>query len=85
MSPIAAHALNTRSIILPAENRITIEIGEGRSKAEEQAVIYFDGDRKVPVCTGDRIEIVRSERDTRILKIKDDSFLETLRRKMSNM
>ena len=44
----------------------------------------FDGDTSVSMVTGDRIVITRSKKDTRIIKINNISFLETLREKMSN-
>ena len=50
----------------------------------QQAAAYFDGDTRVPMETGDRIEIRRAELDTLILKIHHSSFLEILSRKMSN-
>lgn len=85
MTPLAPHTLNRRSIILPPENRITVRIGPGRDEKTEQAVAYFDGDTRVPMVTGDRVEISRSEKDTLIVKVHDSSFLETLSRKMSNV
>jgi len=85
MTPIAAHTLNTRSIILPEENRITVKLGPGKDNTIEHAMAYFDGDRKVPMVTGDSVVIVRADRDARIMKIHNDSFLGTLRRKMSNI
>ena len=85
MTPIAAHTLNTRSIILPEENRITVRLGPGRDNTIEHAMAYFDGDRKAPMVTGDSVVIVRADRDVKITKIHNDSFLGTLRRKMSNI
>ena len=85
MTPLAPHTLNSRSIILPPENEITVKIGPGRDEKVEQAVVYFDGDTRVPMVTGDRVEISRSQKDTLIVKIHNSSFLETLSRKMSNV
>ena len=85
MTPIAAHTLNTRSIILPEENRITVRLGPGRDNTIEHAMAYFDGDRKAPMVTGNSVVIVRADRDVKITKIHNDSFLGTLRRKMSNI
>ena len=85
MTPIAAHTQNTRSIILPEENRITVRLGPGRDNTIEHAMAYFDGDRKAPMVTGDSVVIVRADRDVKITKIHNDSFLGTLRRKMSNI
>lgn len=83
-TPLAAHALNTRSIVFPPEDKIVIEIGEGRDGLEEKGMASFDGDTSIRLVTGDRIEIERSEQDTKIIKISNQSFLETLRKKMSS-
>ena len=44
---------------------------------------YYDGDSIVQMEPGDRLEIVRAEAVTKILKLSTMSFLETLRIKMS--
>ena len=84
MTPVAPHTLNTRSVIFPAEDEITVEIGEGSQGCEAQAVVSFDGDTNVPMRTADRVAIRRSVKDTQIIKISNISFLEVLRRKMKN-
>ena len=52
----------------------------------DEGQILFNGEdmTRVPMETGDRIEIRRAELDTLILKIHHSSFLEILSRKMSN-
>ena len=83
MTPLAAHTLNSRSVILPAaENQVRIRIGEGRDGSTEHALAVFDGSSEVPLVTGDYVEIRKAERHVNIVKIRNDSFLETLRRKM---
>lgn len=57
MTPIAPHTMNTRSIIFPAEDVITVEIGEGRRQELEKGLASFDGDTVIPMVTGDRIVI----------------------------
>lgn len=85
MTPLAAHTLNTRSIVLPCEgNTISVIIGAGRDNVPEKAAAYFDGNKKVPMTTGDRIDICRSKKDTLFVKFDNHSFLETLSRKMSS-
>lgn len=83
LTPLAAHTLNTRSIVLPSDNVVTVEIGEGRDGKIEHTIAYFDGLAPCPMETGDRIEISRFDRDSLFIKIHNDSFLETLRRKMT--
>ena len=84
MTPVAPHTLNTRSVIFPADDEITVEIGEGSQGCEAKAVVSFDGDTNVPMRTADRVAIRRSVKDTQIIKISNISFLEVLRRKMKN-
>ena len=84
MTPVAPHTLNTRSVIFPAEDEITVEIGEGSQGCEAKAVVSFDGDTNVPMRPADSVAIRRSVKDTQIIKISNISFLEVLRRKMKN-
>lgn len=83
MTPLAPHTLNTRSIVFPDQDKITVEIGPGRDADIEHGIASFDGDTIVPMVTGDRIVIRKSSKDTRIIKVNNVSFLETLRKKMS--
>lgn len=83
LSPIAPHTLNTRSIILPDDVEITVELKEGHRGAAEGAVATFDGDTCVSLGCGDRVIIRRSGRCARLVKINNISFLEVLRKKMS--
>lgn len=82
MTPIAPHTLNTRSIIFPAEDVITVEIGKGRHCDCEKGIASFDGDTFIPMVTGDCIKIRQADVRTKILKLNHLSFVEILRRKM---
>ena len=84
MTPIAPHTMNTRSIIFPAEDVITVEIGRGRHQDSERGVASFDGDAVVPMITGDKIVIQKASVKTKILKLNHLSFVEVLRQKMQN-
>lgn len=84
MTPIAPHTLNTRSIIFPAEDVITVELGKGRRQDTEKGLASFDGDTVIPMVTGDRIVIQRASVSSRILKLNHLSFVEVLRQKIHN-
>lgn len=84
MTPLAPHTLNTRSIIFPEDDVITVELGPARDGGTERGMAFFDGGAGVTLITGDCIEIRKSEKDTWLVKISNISFLETLRRKMAN-
>ncbi len=83
ITPLAPHTLNSRSIILPAEDVIAVEIGQGRRQVRESALATFDGDASVSMTTGDRIVIEKAKASIQIVKMSDLSFVEVLRRKMS--
>ena len=72
LTPICPHTLNTRSIILRAEDEVVVEIGERQS-----------GSRCLILKSGDRLKVTRSDKTTSIMKLSELSFLERLHRKMS--
>lgn len=83
VTPICPHTLNTRSIILASEDKITIELCPDRSGNYGERLVSFDGDNSQKVYAGDSIEICRSGQYTNIIKLNRISFLEILRKKMS--
>lgn len=84
LTPLAPHSLISRSIIFSGRDHIRVEIGEGSTGALDQvAFAAYDGTGEIPIGTGDAVEIRRSRKYTNIIKINNISFLEVLRRKMS--
>ncbi len=83
LTPICPHTLGSRSIVLSAEDEIVIEIAAGKDGCRQQVEVNFDGSKQIVLYTGDRIVVKRSKRETKIMKLKRGSFLETLHRKMS--
>lgn len=81
LTPICAHTLTARTIVLGANSRIKIEVS---MKNDGNQMAVFDGDTRVILGQGDYIEIVRSEMTTRVIKLDDRSFLDILKRKMYN-
>ena len=85
MTPVASHSLISRSIILPGQDYVRVEIGEGRTGLESDvAVVSFDGNIGVHLGTGDSVEIRRSPSYASIIKINNVSFVEVLRKKMAS-
>ena len=82
MTPIAPHTLTARSVILPDDVKVKIEIEPRDGRAEEGAAT-FDGDTSVKMNGKDYIEIQKSARTVQLVKIDQISFLEILRKKMS--
>lgn len=83
LTPICAHTLNARSIILRSEDVVEIVIDHGRDGSRLAVEASFDANEKTTMETGDSIKITRSERTTTIVKLDERSFIEALHRKMN--
>jgi NAD+ kinase len=82
LTPINAHTLNSKSIVLGADDEIMIEVVPRSYEDEEQAGVSFDGDAVALLKPGERFVISRAKNITKILKLNNRSFLESLRKKM---
>ncbi len=82
ITPICPHTLNTRSIVLPSTDKIVVELSADRNGREEERLVSYDGDKTLHLLAGDIIEIKRSVRNTKILRLNRINFLEVLRIKM---
>ncbi len=82
ITPINAHNLSSRSIVVGAEDEVVVEIGERRSQKDEMVEVSFDGDNAVRLEVGDRFMIRKAKHTARICKLSKKSFLEILSKKM---
>lgn len=82
LTPICPHSLNQRSIILSPEDVIDIEIPECPKGGNQSVEANFDGSHVIPLKTGDKMRVVRSEKATEFIRLNQVSFLEILHRKM---
>ena len=83
LTPICAHTLNARSIILRSEDVVEIVIDHGRDGSKLTVEASFDANEKTTMETGDCIRITKSGRTTTIVKLDERSFIEALHRKMN--
>lgn len=84
LTPVSPHTLISRSIVLSADSVIDIEICADKNNNNNESYIYYDGDDVCKLEAGDRIAIRKSDMYTRIAKLSEISFFETLQKKMSN-
>ena len=82
LTPNNAHNLNSKSIVLDAEDIVEIEILSRRIQKDEVACVSFDGDFVQELVVGDRFVISKAINCTTICKLNKKSFLEILRKKM---
>lgn len=86
VTPICANAVSARTIILPGDAVIELEVdatfrSHEAIRQETNASVYFDGDSYQDLLPGDRVRITRSGSKARLVKTRKESFLEALRRK----
>lgn len=84
ITPINAHNLNSRSIVIGADDEVMIEIGQRRSQKDETVEVSYDGDNAVGLEVGDRLVVKQAASVAKVCKLSRKSFLEILRKKMEN-
>lgn len=82
LTPICAHTLNSRSIVLSADDIVEVRIGEGRDGRKQLVSANSDGSDMYNMQTGDKITITCSDDTASIVKLNKDSFLQTLNSKL---
>ena len=80
LTPICAHTLNSRSIVLSASDQVQIRM-KGQEKMKQSVI--FDGDTEILLNPGDFIEVKRADAIAKIIKLKRSSFVERLMEKLS--
>lgn len=82
ITPICAHSLNARTIIVAPEDKITIKINKSKKTQEEEAIATFDGRKAILLQAEDVIEIRKAKEETQLVKISKSSFFDILRTKI---
>lgn len=82
LTPICPHTITSRSILLSRNDTIEVIIGESRIPKEENRKLTFDGDSVINVKSGDQIKIYEASQTTKIAKLDEGSFLQTVKDKL---
>ena len=82
ITPINAHDLNAKSIVVSAEDEVTIELRSRQPEKRERADVNMDGELAMEMSPGDSITIRTAAQTTKIIKLSKISFLEILRKRM---
>lgn len=78
MTPICAHTMNGRSVILQDSSQLSLTI------EQDNELIAFDGEQRTALKRGDEIRIRKANEMTTLIKRNKTSFLETLRSKIGS-
>jgi NAD+ kinase len=77
VTPVAAHSLTLRSLVVPDTSKIEIVVNTGR----DEAYLSIDGQVGMPMFDGDRVACRKSERQVKLLHI-EGTFFDVLRAKL---
>ena len=72
LTPICAHSLHARSIVLAPEDQVRIKV------LNSGQVVSFDGDSFAELEAGDFVEVCRYSMETVMVKLKQISFMQNL-------
>ncbi|MEY4384729.1 MAG: hypothetical protein RLY20_12 [Verrucomicrobiota bacterium] len=78
LTPVCAHTLSNRSLILPLSATVEIRVVNPRPAT----ILSVDGEMLCELDAGDTIWIQRSRRTVRLMHLAGSSFFEALRRKL---
>ena len=76
LTPIAPHTILNRSVILSDDSTVEIKITELRENTS--SYVLYDG-KAIEVFSGDVVRIKKSARITKIIKLEERSFIDTIR------
>lgn len=80
ITPICAHTLNSRSVILSGDDRVRIDaVWDRKGGAAE---VSFDGEANTSLNVGDNVTIVKSHKTTKIVRMSTESFVTALSQKL---
>ena len=82
LTPVCAHQLAARAMVLDSGRLITAQIPKTTRK---YLYLSVDGGKAVRLSSGDRVEISKSEHCTRLARLADRSFYEIINQKLGGM
>ncbi len=81
VTPICAHTLYTKPLILSDQRQVSVRIGKLGRKS---AYLSVDGGRAVKLNTGDLVIAKKSEHKTKLVRVKNISFYQLINMKFKN-
>lgn len=79
VTPIAAHTLAVRPLVVPATYRIVIEPMEGWA---DDLLVSFDGQTGTTLAPGDTVDVRRADHRVCLIRLGGDGFFSRMRQKL---
>lgn len=81
-TPICAHSLHAKAVVLGSERVISVRLGKDSRKS---AYLSVDGGRALKLVPGDRVEVKKAVNQTKLVKLTGRSFYEVLNQKLGRV
>jgi NAD+ kinase len=78
LTPICPHTLSNRSVIVPMDSVVQVTVLSERV----DTILTADGQVQTPLSTGDFVQMRKSKVAVRLLRLRGNSFFQTLRQKL---
>lgn len=82
VTPVCAHQLAARAMVLAPERVVTVQLPRGNRK---YLYLSVDGGKAVRLTGGDRVEITRGTRSTQLVRLADRSFYQVINQKLGGL
>ncbi len=82
ITPVCAHQLTARAMVLAPERIVTVQLPRGNRK---YLYLSVDGGKAVRLSGGDRVDICRSQRFTQLVRLADRSFYQVINQKLGGL
>ena len=79
ITPICPHTLSNRSVIVSLDSIVSVKVLSHKL----EIFLTADGQVQLPLFAGNEIEIRKSPRTVRLVRLPDSSFFQTLRQKLA--
>ncbi|MEW6026527.1 MAG: NAD(+)/NADH kinase [Planctomycetota bacterium] len=79
ITPICAHTLSMRTLVLPPDSDIELQLADGSG---QEIILTVDGQVSMYLCQSDRIILRKSKAAFQLVRLGRRSFYETLREKL---
>jgi NAD+ kinase len=79
VTPIAAHTLAVRPLVVPASYRIVIEPIAGWS---DDLLVSFDGQTGTTLAPGESVDVCRADHRVCLIRLGGDAFFGRMRQKL---
>ena len=79
LTPICPHTLSNRSVIVGIDSTVQVKVVSQKL----EIFLTADGQVQIPLFAGNRIEMRKSSKSVRLVRLPNSSFFQTLRQKLN--